>query len=279
MINAVTHALNNVYSNIPPEILDMAFDLKGGRLSVDEAIVQRVIEGNVLPDISALAGQFKEIVLDPNWAVHSSIDRKGNASMVSVPYAVYTIPPEFRENRSIVSVIDVSVPYGASTSFSMGIGATMSVGYSGVGAGTFAQQAMNGMTGEGNMLLPTPIPLSGNQIKLTPMEFGMMSTLSLVLRCRLEYDRDLTNLTPDAVLQFSELVLTATKQFIYNQLIVKIDQGAIMSGQEIGKVREIIESYMDAGDRYKVIREEFHGSAEALDINTLADRLALGIFL
>lgn len=279
MINAVTHALKNIYASIPVEILELAFDQKGGRRSLDDLIVSEIIEGRVRLDLSALAGQFKEIKLLPEWAIHSSIMNYNNQSTMDVPYAVYTVPAAEREFRSIVAVLELSLPYGSSSSLAMGAGASHNCGFVGVHGGTFAQQQMNGITGNNNLPMPTPILLAGSKIKLTPMEFSIMRYHPLHLKCRLEYDMDFTNLTPDAVIQFSEVVLAATKAYIWTKMVVKIDQGVSLSGQEIGVVRTIIDDYAGQNDRYNVLKEEFHGSAEVLDVNTLMDRLVAGIFL
>lgn len=278
MINAIDHALRNVYQNIPIEILELAFNQQGGRKSLDEEITQKVIEDRIRPDLSAIAGQYKEIILDPSWASVAEVS-SDNASLISnVPYAIYCIPPKAREYRQITGVIGMQMPYGATNSLAMAASGLQGGMVRGVSAGTFANQAINGITFNDTPLMPTPILMAGNQIRITPFEMSMMRSFSWLLKCRLEYDKDFTNLTPDAVVQLSELVVTATKAFIFNALTIKLDMGYIRSGQEIGRIREIIDQYAEQVERYNVIRMEFHGSAEQLDINTLRERLLMGIF-
>lgn len=278
MINAVRHMLTNIYNNIPEEILELAFDCKGGQKSLDEAIIEKIIEARLVPDCSAISGQYKEIMLDPKWAMTSYIDQV-NSPTVTLPYVVYKIPPEAREHRKLVAVLEITLPYGSMSSIAMMGGSSKSNGHLGINGGSFAEQAINGLTGQSNMLLPSPILLDGGHVKLIPMEYGIMQSYTLILHCRLEYDKDFTNLTPDAITQLSELGVTATKAFIYNKLVVKLDMGAIKSGQEIGRIREIIDSYADQQERYNVLREEFHGSAENLDVNTMYQRYLQGIFI
>lgn len=277
MINAVRHMLNNIYSQIPEEILELAFDTKGGRKSIDEEIIEKVIEGRLRPDCSAISGKYKEIVLDQKWALTSYLEQE-NAPAVTIPYVVYKIPKSAREDRQIVSVTEVTLPYGSTSIMAMMGGATKNCNYLGITGGSFADQAINGVTGHSNLTLPTPILLDGGHVKLTPMEYGIFQSFTLLLKCRLEYDKDFTNLTPDAIFQLSELGVTATKAYIYNKLTVKLDMGMIKSGAEIGKIREIIDSYADANDRYLVTREEFHGIAD-LDIEELRQRFLMGIFI
>lgn len=277
MDNPILHMLTNIHNQIPEEILSLAFDKKGGHRSIDQAIKDEIVEGRLLPDLSAISGQYKEIVLDPSWALSSYLD-KMSQPMTTTPYVVYKVPPEYREHRKIVAVMELTLPYGSSSSIALlGGTSTLNSRYLGVTSDTFARQALNGVTGNENVLMPTPILLNGSHIKLTPMEFGIMQSYPFVLKCRLEYDKDFTNLTPDAVLQLSELGVCACKAYIYNKLVVKLDQGAIHSGQEIGRIREIIDSYADQNERYLVIREEFHGTAETLDVNTMYERILMGI--
>jgi hypothetical protein len=277
MVNAVEQALRSVYIKIPQEILELAFDQKGKRRSLDEAITEEIIEGRVRPDVSAICGQYKKIVMLPQWARMSRMQTSDANMIPLIPFAIYKIPPEAREYRSITQVLSMSMPYGATNSLAMMASGMMGGMTRGVTAGSFANAAMNGVTFNDAPIMPTPILMAGNQIKITPAEMAMITSFSWILDCRLEYDKDFTNLTPDAVVQLSELIVTAAKAWIYNRLTIKLDMGYIHSGQEVGRVKEIIDTYADAGDRYDVIRKEFHGSAEQLDVNTMRDRLLLAL--
>lgn len=275
MIGAVRHMLTNIYNQIPEEILDLAFERHGQRKSLDEAIIENIIEGRLVVDCSAMSGQFKEIALDPKWASASYIDQI-NAPNVTIPYVVYKIPPEAREHRSLVDVLEITLPYGSMSSIAMMGGAFRNCGSMGINAGSFADQALNGLTGNEDLLLPTPILLDGSHVKLTPMEYGIMQSYTLILKCRLEYDKDFTNMPTDAVVQLSQLGVLATKAYIYNKLVVKLDMGYIRSGQEIGRIREIIDSYQDAQEKYDVQIQSFHGAMD-LDPNTLYERILHGL--
>ncbi len=277
MLNAVDHALRNVYNNIPMEILELAFDLKGQRRSLDEAIIDEVIEGRVRPDVSAIAGQYKEIVMLPQWAKVAELQIHDANMVPIVPYAIYTVPPQSREYRMISGVISMSLPYGATNSLAMMSSGMLEGMTGGINAGSLACQALNANTYQNVPSLPTPILMAGNQIRITPVEMSMIRSFSWILKCRLEYDKDFTNLTPNAIVQLSELILTATKAWIFNKLTVKLEMGYVHSGQEVGRVKEIIDGYSEQADRYNVIRMEFHGSADPLDVNTMREMLLLGL--
>lgn len=76
-------------------------------------------------------------------------------------------------------------------------------------------------------------------------------TNQLTLRCRLSNDAELNNLKNNSWPQFSELALLATKAFIYKELRVKVDQGQMVGGIELGAFREVIMEYADAAQNYK----------------------------
>lgn len=76
-------------------------------------------------------------------------------------------------------------------------------------------------------------------------------TNQLTLRCRLSNDAELNNIKNNSWPVFSELALWATKAFIYKELCVKMDQGQLVGGVELGMFREIISGYADAAQNYR----------------------------
>ena len=82
-----------------------------------------------------------------------------------------------------------------------------------------------------------------------------MSDLTLVssqlyLRCFLENDADFNNLRSTILQRFSEMCLLAVKAYIYNTLKIKIDQGQMVGGINVGAFREVVDSYSDAHQMY-----------------------------
>lgn len=76
------------------------------------------------------------------------------------------------------------------------------------------------------------------------------------LLCLLSIDDNFSDLKPKSIPYVTDLVLYATKAYIYNKMILKIDQGRLVGGQELGRYREIIDSYADAENMYKELLEE-----------------------
>ena len=71
------------------------------------------------------------------------------------------------------------------------------------------------------------------------------------LRCVLANDENLGNIQLRSYKHFSQLVEYAVKSYIYNELIINLDQGELQGGQTIGVFKEIIQGYSDAEQNYK----------------------------
>jgi len=77
-----------------------------------------------------------------------------------------------------------------------------------------------------------------------------------VLRCRLAYDQELSTISANFQPFMRELIFLAVKAFIYNEMIVLLDQGFLQGGQELGTILEIIRGYEDADRMYVELRDE-----------------------
>jgi hypothetical protein len=77
----------------------------------------------------------------------------------------------------------------------------------------------------------------------------------------------MTNITPGGVKQFCKLVILATKAWIYNETVIDLDMGYLYKGMEVGRVREIIDSYADSAELYSEFLEEYRGVGFMMDPN------------
>jgi hypothetical protein len=64
------------------------------------------------------------------------------------------------------------------------------------------------------------------------------------------HEANFNNLDPMYYAEFAELVFRAVKAYIYNNLIIDLDEGQIRAGASLGRIREIIDSYADADQMY-----------------------------
>lgn len=278
MPNAIDLALRKIYISIPKPILELAFQKEPDerQKSLDECIVDKVIDGFVRPDLNSISGKFKEIALDPAWCIQTYVPSGYMSAVPLIPYAVYSIPSHARENRNLSQVISLKSPYISLGSIGQ-IAGTVGTPGLGLNAGNLACTILDGNTGAKTPILPNPILLQGNKVKLTPMEMSMMTMFPWILECRLEFDSDFTNMTPDTLSSFCELVLSAVKSYIYNTTVVEMDMGIVHSGQNIGAFKEIIMEYKDQFERYQVLRNDFHSAATYLDQDTMREIMLMGL--
>lgn len=234
-MNLIQKSLDEVRYNIPREILDLVFieqEHRNSRLpvSVDTMIRQKVIDARVKPDCNIVGGVETTIELVNVVPEYLDIYR-----------VVYRIPKRLTQGKSIGSVLSVGFGVGgvmASTTMS-------SPGQSPL------MDAANGVL---QSHLPIPmvstaaVSLIGENTVL--VEDNMALPVNLFLRCILDNDEELTHISQRSMLKFTQLVVLATKAYIFNNSAIRLDIGYVQGGQTIGRLREIIDGYADANELY-----------------------------
>lgn len=258
MHNTMRMVLSNIHNNIPEPILNIAFNPMNSPISIDQLIHEKVIKNRVTMECNLVGGERKSIILSNSmressyWNGQEDMVWTGQENMVMAgTHSLYRIPPEVRDHRAIVSVINVDYPnYGHAYPHDYvrpGFGAT---------ASRLARAALESHTMSSGMSTPR-VELKGpDLIQLFPAQYG---DVNWVLSCNLGYDEYFTNLNPQAVLPFMDLTLSATKSYIYNRMAVVIDQARIIHGSEQGVIRDIITKYEGEEERYKELLNEFTG--------------------
>lgn len=252
MINGVENALRKIFHTIPQPILKIAFVPEQYGVSLDKRIHEEIIKGRVLGDCNAEAGKPKKIRLRQSW-IEKTVDPELYPLGES---GVYRIPIDEREGRPIVACLDITFP---ETIMSANVGYPAAFdNYSGNTLGTLADTVLESHTLSRGVVMPTPILKGSDMIKLDPPGSYVDSWM---LNCRLGYDENFTGLSMSSINTLQEMILNATKSYIYTQLIVSIDKAYLSSGQEIGVIKNIVESYADAAERYDDAKKRFKGSA------------------
>lgn len=260
MANVVEACLKRIYHNIPVQILELAFNPNENE-TLDHLIHEKVIHDRILFDCNLVAGKYKTIQLDPRW-IESAMIPNSVVFNNSSAFNIYRIPPEARENRMLSSVIELRHVYASPYLGAMGISMP---GMGGNTAGDIACQALQGQTFSKAVPLPTPILVSGHQVKLIHTTMPQIQEIPWILMCRLNYDSEFTNLNPQAVLPLVDLTVSAVKTYIYNELVLKIDSAYIVGGHAMGRLKEIVDSYSDQGEHYLQLLRDFNGGAVSLD--------------
>jgi hypothetical protein len=76
------------------------------------------------------------------------------------------------------------------------------------------------------------------------------------LRCLVSHDPNLANIPTHYSEVFSELCTLATKAYIYTNSIIPLDEGVISGGASLGRIREVVDSFADAGQMYREFLKE-----------------------
>lgn len=244
-MNPIQFALRETSHRIPPAILDSMFikttsrnhnwaRLHAPTLSIDHQIRDKVIEGRVLPVINLFSGQRELIPL------------QGLVATTEADYSqVIHIPKERTNGRSIVCPYAIAI--GSQTGSMNGAFNTSYTGQvSGLGE---AARAVNQsrqpipVTSDANIAL-----VAENTISLrSPMRFSGPAWLD----CLLEHNQQLSNVQPGAYRHFANLVVMATKAYIYNNILIPMDEAELIGGMGLGQFSNVVQGYSDAEELFQ----------------------------
>lgn len=243
-MDLISVSIQRVKFEIPPEVLRLAFAPKqyDGRqqnffrsphssVSIDAVIRRQIIDARVAVDVNLCSGV--ETIISLNNIPQERID----------PWnLIYRIPKDRTDGRTITAVYSLSFGQGDvlgayqpnSLNSSAMLDAAAGVLQSNL-PWTQVQSAYVSLIGENTVLL--------SNIGQFP---GM-----LYLRCQVTHEPNFANIPPQYYDVFSELVILAAKAYVYNNVIVSLDEGAIQAGASIGRIREVIDGFADSNQMYK----------------------------
>ena len=230
-MNAIVKALQDIKYNIPLEVLQIGFVENYERVnhirSLDDRITNSVLRPRVLTDCNLIGGVTMSIPTD-RCVITQPTPRE----------FIIEVPKQVTSNRSIISVLSlVSYAMGTWNNPYVGASSTLTQGahmFNSLATESIIQTARLELIGENTILVEEP------NVGLT----------TATLRAVIGYDENLNNLNPRSYLDFSRLCMYAVKSYIYNNCTVKLDQGYVWAGHELGKIGEIIDSYSDAEEMY-----------------------------
>ncbi|MCK9234832.1 MAG: hypothetical protein M0R77_00790 [Gammaproteobacteria bacterium] len=241
-MSAINHAIKKTTMRINKLVLSEAFLKPLTRywnepVSIEQQILTKVIHDRVLPDLDIIGGKevFVPLITVPKEVIEQFT-------------SVFRVPKTLTDGRSIVSVLSVNfLDPNALNSF----GSTAFCG-----RGELLQSAKALLDSNAN--IP---PISSAYVELVAenvvtVRYTHVLPSNTYLRCRLANDENLNNIPIRAYNNIAEAVFLATKAYIYNTLIVELDQGAISGGAELGAIRNIIEGFSDADELYEEYLKE-----------------------
>lgn len=246
-MNIIAKALDEIKFRIPPQVLkvamrDSSYNWRAAPVSIDEIILSRVIKPRVLIDCNLVGGTTIVVSLEGLEPRYSDV--------YSV---VYQVPPERINFREIVSILSVSYMPQSLAYNGAGYGTGVMTSHHNSEVGAVAQRIADSVSN-----IPVISNASADLIgpNTVLVRDGQRVSSAYQLRCVVGNEENLNNINPRSYLAFSKLCELAVKAYIYNNLIVRIDQAYLEGGQELGSLKNYVESLSDAEENYQTYLQE-----------------------
>lgn len=238
----IAKALDEVRFRIPKQILEKIFiqkDLKWRMTppTLEDQIVAKVIRDRVMVDCNLVGGTEAFIPL-----AGCPVERTNDFT------SVYRIPKSYTNGRTINSVLNITFSDPNKIS-NYGVAA-------GVQNTMMLQAGSNVMDSYGSIPITSTarVQLIGENVVM--VRDTVVLPANIYLRCVLANDETLSHIQLRSYSYFAELVVFAVKAYIYNTYVVEMDLGELHGGQQLGKIKEIIDSYSDADELYRTFLKE-----------------------
>lgn len=239
-MNALIKAVDEIKFRIPRQILtevfvDRDYFNRHAPISIDEQIINKVLKSRVMVDCNLTGGAEVFIPLSD-----LSPQRPNDYTLV------YRIPKDMTQGRSIMSALSVGY---ASQALSNAFMAYQNAKPCSVTPELQAAQNL--------YQSHAPIPLiSGANLRLiaenTILIRGTAQLLSNgYLRAVIANDDEMSHLQMRSIPAFCNLCVLATKAYIYNEATINIDLAKLSGGMDLGKFKEIVDSYADSEELYQ----------------------------
>ena len=239
-MNPISKAVSEIKFRIPREILNEIFtekqyNLRMSPVGIDEQIINKVLRARVLVDCDLVGGT--EAIVSLDGLSYDLTDRY---------MCVYRIPKDRTQGRSITSVLSLSY---LSPSVANSINDNGSFKACSVNPMLLAGNAM--MNAMGNVTVPSTarVQLIGENTVLVT-EHTVASGIGYI-RCILANDEYLSHIQMRSIPAFCRLCELAVKAYIYNEYFIRLDQGKVYGGFEIGAFKTTVEKYEDAETMYQ----------------------------
>lgn len=238
-MNPIQYALNEIHSRIPSEILKIGFQrgFRNDSVSLDERISIRVIRQRVLITSDLIGGREINI---PLAGIQPEI--------IDNYTAIYDIPLNLSLGVPIIALRSSSyaptgyMAYQQASSYNA--------------TNNLANAASNIFNSHSTMPIVSTarIELVGENMVEVRDNNGYMPLMALT--CLIANDPDLNNLQRRSYPIFAKACELAVKAYLYNHLLVDLDQAYLRQGQALDTIKSIIESYSDAEEQYQLFMTE-----------------------
>lgn len=241
-MNALRKALDDLKFVIPRPILDTVFvkrhtNFRTAAPSLDEQILNNVIRPRVYVDTNLVGGA--EVLVPLTGLQGEEVDTTD---------MVYRIPKKLTQNRTIMSVLNVTYVDANS------MAAAGQYANCGVSAEQSMAQALLDAVSPLPLISTARVTIIGENVVLIRDSIRVPS--NSYLRCIVAHDEAMSHIQPRSYKAFCKLVEYAVKSYIYNEYVIELDMGELRGGHNLGKFKDKIEEYSEAEELYDTYLRE-----------------------
>ena len=238
-MNAVNNAIKDLMGlAIPRKILNIAFMAKAKAYRVNTTLEKQindlVITPHVLKDCNLVGGITLTIDLNKCY-ISKYINNDDNEN------CIITVPDEVLSGRKIIQ------PLSVTTNFSY---SNVSPSYSSSNMAINMLQSVSDTTiGQAPGDVYTDLTLIARNTIL--IEENIFDVGDGYIEVDVENNANLSNISTRSYPAFSVLVELAVKAYIYNELVLELEDGSLYYGHNVSKLAEKVDSYESALEEYR----------------------------
>lgn len=242
-MNAITYGKNRIIREIPKEILQLTFlerhSLYNNNISLDEKIFNCIINPIVLMDTNLIGSISKRIALKKAIISYYQNDNYEYEYIVEIPDKII-------DNKEIISLSQLMH--------------STSIGFAGNLSTSSLTNATTGLLGAHSSLgvvLTNRLEIIGRNMILVNTGNVQWNFENSILECGLAHDANMSHLKKGSYIDFGKLCVEAAKVYIYNKLLVKLDEGYILGGHNISVIKNKVENYESSIEKYDELLQEW----------------------
>ena len=231
-MNAVEWAKGHIFREIDNDVLTFAFRPKvgSGLIGIPSVVEHLVIRNMVIAELNLLDGEEKKIPI-------GSCNLKLNNGSIMI----IEVPKTLLNNRPILSAdYVISAP-------NTNIGMRIPSGINGALSKMLHSNSSLGATTNTRTEV-----LNENMIKIEGVDY--LNPLSM-LSVRVQNNPNMSNIPATAFVKFGELCEIAVQKWIYTHKRKEISTNIITGGVELVEIKNIVDEWSDAKEKYKEERK------------------------
>jgi hypothetical protein len=231
-MNAVSYAVSTIKQRINREILNLAYLTDYGQIETIESIIEGVIKRRPMVDSNLMSGTAMMVRLYEEYVFFE--DEYGNKTI--------QLPKDILGGKSITAAHSIIRQENFTETY------RYTEGTRDTGDILDAATLMYDNSSMPFTVVTANLSVIGDKTIAIMDNIGCLDNLNLKLM--VSNNAIMNNLDNRAKMTFMKLCTLAVKADIYNKTIIKIDEGELVQGHNLGRIKSIIESYSDADEQY-----------------------------